>query len=697
MKTLKSIFLLIALSIPPSFVFAADGGGGPVDTSKWRCKFCEFEEGRSGTLDVGLGYVSHDSFKFGEYTGLNKKGAYFVGDGAVRSRDKEANYWNLDVSNIGLDSRELRAETGKQGKYKLFLDYDELPHFISDSASTPLLGTGGNSLTLPPGWVRAGTTSGMTALNANLHDVDLETKRKRVSVGASLISDSNWQYNVKVRHETKEGTMRIGGPFYFGSTQLVMPVDYVTDQVDVSASYATEKWQARFSYYGSMFRNGNDALTWQNPFTALATGADTGQLAAPPDNQFHQLSVTAAYQFTEHTRGAADIAIGRMTQNESFLASTLNTSLSVAALPRSSLNGRVDTTNADFRLFSDVSDRLRLNATYTYNDRDNKTPQASYGWVTTDTFVNTSRTNLPYSFTQNALKLSADYRLMPRIKTSVGLDYDTHERTFQEVDKTQETSLWGKAVARAHENLDLTFKLAHAYRSVSSYHVVPQIDPAENPLLRKYNMADRQRDTGGLRTDITVSDAVNVGFGVDYSSDQYPNSTIGLTGDNDVNVSADLSFILSKSTSLQFYLDREQLTSKQSGSQAFSTADWSAQNQDTIDTAGVGVKHTAIKNKLDLGADYSLSHTRGEITVTSGASSSFPDLITRLDTIKLYARYQIEKNVSLHGAFQYEHYRTDDWALQGVTADTISNVLALGEVPPSYHIGVVTLFLRYKF
>jgi MtrB/PioB family decaheme-associated outer membrane protein len=700
MNTSRLLPLILAASLPATVALAAGevaGGTTAVDTSNWKCELCPFEEGRSGTIDLGYGAVSDNSFKFGEYNGLNEKGGFLLGNVDLHSRNKDASYWNFSVLDIGIGSPELRAETGTQGRYKLFLQYDELQHFISDSGKTPLLGVGSDSLTLPPGWVRAATTGTMTALAGSLHDVDLDTKRKRLSVGAALVSDSNWQYALTVRHETKEGTMRMGGAFFFSSTQLVMPVDYVTDQVDVSASYATAKWQTRFGYYGSTFRNNNDALTWQNPFTGLVAGADAGQLAAPPDNQFHQILAALGYQFTEHTRGTANIAVGRMTQNENFLAPTLNASLAAPALPRSSLDGRVDTLNADLRLLSDISDRLRLNASYTYNDRDNKTPQATYSWVTTDTFLASPRTNLPYSFTRNTLKLDADYRLAPRVKTAVGVDYDTHQRTFQEADKTQETSVWGKVVNRARDNLDLTLKLAHTNRTVSSYQVVPQIDPPENPLLRKYNMADRKRDTVGLRADITPTETVSVGFGIDVSADEYPNSTVGLLSGDDVNVNADASFSLGRNTSLLVFLNREQLSSKQAGSDTFSTADWSARNQDTVDSAGIGVKHTALKNKLNLGADYSITRTRGEITVTSGTSSSFPDLTTRLGTVKLYADYALKKNLSLHGAYWYEHYKTVDWALDGVAPDTISNVLTLGEAAPSYHVNVVTLFLRYKF
>lgn len=698
MKTSYPLVLLIALSTQAA---AAEdtvaAGANIVDTSQWKCKFCQFDEGLSGTLDLGLGYVSDDSFKFGEYTGLNKQGPYLIGNADVRSRAKDGGYWNFNATDLGLDSRELRAESGRQGKYRLFLEYDELPHFISDSASTPFLGTGGDTLTLPPGWVRAGTTGGMTSLGASLHDVDLQTQRKRVGVRFSYIPERDWEYAVNVRHETKEGTMRIGGAFFFNSAQLIRPVDYVTDQVDVSATYRSATWQTRFAYYGSMFRDGNDALTWQNPFTALVAGADAGQLALPPDNEFHQLAGAVGYQWSERTRVTADLAVGRMRQDQNFLAPTLNPNLSVPALPRDSLEGRVDTLNANLNVLSDVSDRLRLSAAYLYDDRANKTPQATYNWVTTDTFIAAPRTNLPYSFTHGAFKLSADYRLTSRLKTSLGFDDDTRERTFQEADKTREQTVWGKFIVRARDDTDLTLKLAHADREVSSYHAVPQIDPPENPLLRKYNMANRTRDAANLRADFAARENVNLGFAIDVATDDYPDSTIGLTRGKDLNLSFDASAALGKSTNLNFFVNREEIKSTQVGSQAFATPDWSATNEDTITAAGVGLKHAAIRNKLDLGADYTASRSSGAIVVTNGVPTPFPDLVTRLDTVRLYTTYRLKDGISLYSAYSYEHYRTRDWTLEGVAPNTIPNVLTLGEIPPSYHVGVLALALRYKF
>jgi MtrB/PioB family decaheme-associated outer membrane protein len=701
MKISTHLLLLLTLSAPAAVATAADnataGGADSVDTSQWKCKYCAFEEGSSGTVEAGLGYVSKDSFKFGEYTGLNQQGGFFVGNASVRFRGEDAAYWNIDASDLGLDSRSLNAEGGRQGTYKVYFKYKELPHFISDSVQTPFLGVGSDSLTLPSGWVQAASTTGMTALPGSLHRADLDTKRQRVSVGAALIPAPEWQYGINVRHETKEGMQRIAGTFLFSTAQLVEPVDYVTDQVEVFASYTGTKWQSRFSYYGSLFRDGNSSLTWQNPYTPVS-GASAGQLALPPDNQFHQVLASVGYQFSERTRATADLAFGRMTQDENFLAPTLNTTLAVPALPRNSLDGKVNTVNANLKLSSAVTDKLRLNAAYIYNDRDNKTPPADFPWVSTDRTVNAARTYLPYSFTQETLKLSADYRILKSIRTSVGFDNDSHKRTFQESEKTRENTFWGKVSAQARDNVDVSLKLTHGERDHSGYAPVSGITVTENPLLMKYYMANRTRNGAGLRVDVAAGEAVNFGFGADVARDQYTDSAIGLTESKDFSLNGDASVLLTKKTSLHFFLNHEEIHSQQAGSQAFSTPDWTGENDDTIDVAGFGVKRVVLTKKLDVGADYTLTQTHGAVTVDAGTPSApFPDLQSRLDTLKFYATYHLKDNISLQGAYWYERYHSENWALDGVAPSTISNVLAFGEQPPSYHVNVITLALRYRF
>ena len=707
MKTSNQLFLLGVLSALSAAAAAADSADSsaqaPVDPAKWECKSCPFEQGSSGTLDVGIGNVSDKSSKFGDYTGLDKDGGFFIGDGSMRSRGEEGTYWNANASNLGLKSRSLDAEGGEQGGYKLIFKYDELPHLVSDSAQTPFIGNGGASLTLPAGFA-APTTSAM-ALAGNLQQVNIGTDRKRLSLGGSWIAAVDWEYAVNIRHETREGSKRTAGAFFVNAAQLVEPVDYVTDQVDVSAAYTGSKWQAKFAYYGSVFRNGNDSLTWQNPFSVPVplvvpafAGIVTGQLALPPNNQFHQVLASVGYDFGAGTRANADIALGRMTQNEGFLQSTQIPGLNQGR-PANSLNGRVATLDANLKFTSAITDQLRLNAVYTHNDRDNQTPQSTYNWVSTDLFSGgAARTNLPYSFTQDKLKLSGEYRVSPLTRASAGIDHDSKKRTFQETDKTREGTFWGKVTTRILDEVDVTFKLARGERTNSGYQAVAAITPPENPLLRKYTMADRTRDSAGLRADFAAAENINVGLGLDSSEDKYKGSTIGLISGKDYTLYGDVSMLLTEQTSLHFFANYQEIRSKQAGSESFPAPDWSGQNNDKIDFFGIGVKHAAIKDKLDIGADYGITRSRSEIIVnTGGADSRFPNISTSLDSLKLYASYRMNDKVSLQAGYWHERYDSRNWMLDGVAPGTIQNVLSFGEQAPRYNVNVIKLSVRYKF
>ncbi len=125
----------------------------------------------------------------------------------------------------------------------------------------------------------------------------------------------------------------------------------------------------------------------------MPIGNTSGQLALAPSNQFHQIMASAGYAISPTMRASAEIAVGRMTQDAAYLALTTNTSLVVPALPAQSLQGRADTLNASLRLTAAPIDRLRLNASYTRDERDNQTPTASYPSVATDMFVGLPRSN----------------------------------------------------------------------------------------------------------------------------------------------------------------------------------------------------------------------------------------------------------------------------------------------------------------
>jgi MtrB/PioB family decaheme-associated outer membrane protein len=358
----------------------------------------------------------------------------------------------------------------------------------------------------------------------------------------------------------------------------------------------------------------------------------------------------------------------------------------------------VDTYNGNLKATYAPLDNLRVNAIYAWDVRNNDTAVQSYPMVSTDMILSPDPvSNTPFDLTQNRFKLNADYRGPDTWKFSGGLDWDKRERNYIEVVTTTETTLWGRASVQALENLGLTANLGYGDRNPSTYGVAYWF-PAQNPLMRKYNVAARKRTTAGARADWAVSETISVGLVADYANDDYNETVIGLNDSDTVNLAADITVALSERTRLTAYAQGEKTTSRQTGSQTFSVPDWTGKTKDEFTVLGLGLKHAAIPDKLDIGADLWFSRARSDISVqTAVGEPPFPTNKVSRDVFKLYATYKLDDKLSLDGSYWYESYTSQDWQLDGVQPDTVYDLLAFGNQSPRYHQNVVRVSMRYRF
>jgi MtrB/PioB family decaheme-associated outer membrane protein len=308
------------------------------------------------------------------------------------------------------------------------------------------------------------------------------------------------------------------------------------------------------------------------------------------------------------------------------------------------------------------------------------------------------RSNTPYDLTQDRIKLNADYRGLEGWKLSGGYDWDRRQRNYTEAVKTEENTLWGRAGWQAMEALALNFNLAWADRSSSTYGTSIWVSSPQNPQMRKFNLAPRERVTAGARGDWTVADGVTFGLGADWAKDDYDETVIGLQEAETGNVVADITWAISDTTRVFAFAQAERTESRQTGSQSFGNPDWTGTVKDRVEAYGLGIKHAAIPDKLDLGADLTFSRSRSETTTqTVLAEPAFPTARTSLDVFKLYADYRLNDRLSLVGSYWYESYDGADWRLDGVTPSTVFNFLAFGNQAPRYNVSVFRVAVRYRF
>ncbi len=417
------------------------------------------------------------------------------------------------------------------------------------------------------------------------------------------------------------------------------------------------------------------------------------------------------------TAVSAAAAVGRVKQDESLVPYTVNPALNAGPLPRSDIDGKVDTTHLSLAFSTDlggvvpVLNGLSLRADVSYDERDNKTPQSAWDYVVTDTLASGPETNTPYGFKHLRVRVSGAWDLrhlltfLPsgqRLNLSGGWRHDEIKRTNQEVDKSEEDMAWGRLRYRPAGWLDVGVKIGAANRDVDPY-VTPlapevRVGAPQNPLLRKYNMADREREFAEAQLSITPLESLSLTASTTYATNDYVNSPVGLQLSRDVGADLDLSWSIGETATLSGYYGWTEINARQRGSQSFGSPDTTLFNKDTLRNGGASLRLPRLGKKVDLDFDWFFSNTRGDIDILDvNGTSEMPRLRTRMKGGQVAALFHWSPALSLRAAVRYERLRSDDWQLDSVGPATVPAFLSMGADPWNHDITMFLLSIRYRF
>ena len=721
-------------------------------------------------IELGVGYSSEDSFWFGQYNGLEDEGAFAIGNISLRKHsvigDDDNDYWELSGSNLGLDPRSLYGEYSHDGTYgnysqdraySLFIMYDQIQRNQLDDAQTPFAGAGTANQTLPAGYANPGSGTAGIVFGGTLHQVDVETERETLGGGFSLMPADGWKIAGKYHHQSKEGTDTTGiSTSAFTNAFIgIMPIDYEFDEFDLSIARVGKKGHFELGYHLSLFENDTHGIMFENPFSngASVPLRQIEQIGQAPDNTAHAVRFAGGYNLGQTTLATANLSYQRMSQDDTFLPYTVNTSflpLPFAELPRNSLDGVINNWFANLTLTGQPTPKLNLTGRYTFDYRDSDTPANTYQYIRTDAAaqqdVDTSRArvNPVYDFERHKAGLDGSYRLMPHATLSAGYEFDYVTRDNTEVEHTSEhtgnVKLTGSPTDRTHGWL----KYLHAEKDGSTYdntvpfftgfspeHVADVIvndcgDPLGGPYdltcpdyyennsyMRKYYLADRSRDQVAGNLSFFPNDKFTVGVSGRYTTDDFDDTKIGLTDRDIASATLDVSYIPRENLTTYAYYTHDYINNDQVGCEACTpelgapipvTNRWEVSNVDHVNTVGAGLEWlNVIENKLDLTLDFAYTKANTEVepivsaTFVDPGILPFPDIETTIYSLNLRGDYRLNKQTRLRFMYMYEHFKNVDWAFDNVNPTTIDVILATGEDSPDYNAHVFGLSLIYDF
>lgn len=633
-------------------------------------------------ISVGVGYVNNDNRRFGQFTGLTDEDAYLLLDADVARRDDATGTWlRFTGRNVGFDNRLLRFEHERQGNWGYFVEFNQIPRFDPYRVNTGLQGIG--TTTVTPATIAPGAGA----------NYEFKTERDRVSVGFRKALARGLGMQVQLSNEEKEGLRRWGQGTFGTWRFLAEPIDQTTRQLDATLSYTTEKLQLSGGYYGTSFTNHNQLLNVGG--ATLFTGSN--QMVLPPDNQSHQLHLAGGYSFTPSTRATFKLAQGTITQDETFPTTP------VAGAP-TNLDGRIDTTLAEAGLTTRLTPALSLRASVGYENRDDKTPVFRY-FPSQNTVGSTNDgTNETRDVETTRGKLEATYRLPMTLSLTGGLEYVEKKRDSAPVrsvdfrEKTDETSYKAELRRSVGETVTGAVTYVHSVRRGSDW-----LRNTENlgtrttgDLIAPLHLADRDRDLVRLVLNWMPTDPLSLNFRVDAAQDDYASRgftsfDLGPRKGEARLYSADVGYAFSDTVQATAWVsqgvDKYENALCQSAAVAVNanscTASaanpvWAADLQHTQKSLGLGLR-VKPAGRTELGADVSYSRMTDEmgtaaITPTV-ALPVLPDVHTKVATLKLSAKYALQRNSGLRLQYVYDRFTTDDWTWNSWTYTDGTRVL----------------------
>lgn len=509
----------------------------------------------------------------------------------------------------------------------------------------------------------------------DLRTTELSKKREAWLLGAQYKGD-NWRSFIDYEYQTKTGQQAGSTTFIKSPVNIVKPIDHRTQKLKAGAEIGGDQWLAGMSYQGSLF---------DNKQAGLYNGERGSLTALEPSNEAHQVLVNGQYRWQQSVLSGRVIK-GWQYQNEEYI-DTLYVPLGITHL-----NGEVEILDAKLRFSSRVSRDFRMNFKADYRDRDNSTPVQPFSLVTYNPNSGQLRENQPLDTRRHGYQLDANYRLGKGLRLRGGYQRIERERSNSVREQTDENRLFAKLGYKALLDWQLSLEGEFSQRDGSVYDAASVTSNEDNPLLRKYHLADRDRNKLELKVSHTPLANLAIDFSYRLARDDYNTSELGLTESSDKGYDLSVSYHLSTQAELHLFGGQQWIDSTQAGSQGFGTADWYGEVEDSFGHVGIGAVYSGLmQDQLQLGLDYQYSESESDTQVTG--RNPYGDYTAWSHNVSLYANYQLSERARLRADYRYERHYDTDYA--DLPVESTSMLTTLGSLGSNYNAHQLMLTISY--
>ncbi len=679
--------------------------------------------------------------EFGEFP----NGAYlenFLVTGKVGSF--AGNLWGTDLF---LNNQAMGLSFDKGIRWQLDGSYQQQPHLFSLIARSPFTDQGAGAYRLPDSLQRAnqedpgGYVNRMTSELAVApyiplsHRTNVSDARLRVRPSRGLQLELNAEQ--RARTGTKQYAMSFG---FSNANEITEPINQRMTDVSAAANYGRGGVKLRALVGYSRFDNKIDALVLDNPrrYTdSPTTGSSSGRLDLYPDNHAVRAQFDLGARLNSMFRYSGTLGLARLEQDDPWLPFTINSAISPAAVD--SLYGSVTARSTDGRALrftqnhsftARVTDRVKGVVRFRQQHYDNETEQFPFrGVVQYDQSLvrdTVGFINRPFGNQQITVGTDWDARVADGVNVVLGYDYRWREHTYREVENDVENEIRGKVFADLESGIHAAAGASFASRRLDELLLedyrradAPDTVYIENPLLRRFDVADRDRTDANGELGYMVNEQLDVTVSGDYQRSDYLDSRLGLQNDERWSVLGQLAYTPSTVLSLTggYGFGR---TDTDQGSQERTTAgttipirdgnleagtDWTALIRDRNDFGFVQSTWQVVPRSFKLVANYWVSRDQVKYLLDNETNTAIdlPDTYYLRQEGRLEAHYKLPDGTDLIGKYGYDTWKVDDFAAQDIPllgvagASPTATAIYLGAGYQKYTAHSLAIGLSRKF
>ncbi|MBN2808842.1 MAG: MtrB/PioB family outer membrane beta-barrel protein [Deltaproteobacteria bacterium] len=648
----KAVYVLIIAVVFASMTFAAENP--KVDVSGSITAGYRLTDDRSNNKARFLEYRDLDDNPFGAFALSLQRGTYYL---------------TLEGCNIGQDDQSYRIKGTDYRNFSGAFFYDETPHNLSFDARAPYSGIGSPDLQLTP------TLTKMTTF-------DYSVERKEFGGEITLTLNTPFYLSMELQRREQNGLKPLGSGDYWSNLELPEPVDYTTNDLNLTGGYRGKTIQAAIRGYWSRFDNADNSMS--RPYTD-----DT--ITLPPDNDYGKVAAELSWRDLplnsllalrlSYDRTESDISLSDLGLKQS------------SDLYRTTFSGDRTCTRANIALSSRPGPRLDTRIYYSYLDQNNDSSSIS---AMQDTQI--------FAYNRNIAGIDIDYAIARHTSLGTGYEFENIERHNRlDGESTTDHSLYFEVKNSSLDFLSTRIRYKRLERDAQfknhNQGVNPFTDGDEwiKRYLRRYDVTDKSMDEIKLVLELYPLPQLDFGVEYSYQMNDYDKTDLGLTEDKHHAVYTDFIWRASNRISLSGFAgyEKTEADSRHRQFAAGESADindlsdgafnWQKNRDDDFWSCGVALDCPDIIKKLSLHCAWQYQDSNGKVSFSS-AENQLADINQSddydLQKLEIKLAYVVQAHTTVTIGYLYEKYDADDLQFADYTAFTPT-----GTIPGSYLTG----------